>query len=236
MCRHQQLWCSRVWSCGSDCKRVVEAAWRGFNVQVSEGESNLEALGYSQDPLLQQVGAVGLRVPGGVDLPVHLWLWADQPQAATCRQAQQAGQKVYKQRVWTVYQIYWSGPKSLMKATPTTIAAVKHRRGFIYGRLGRIHSSKNWTLLHLIVQMTNSQRKSLYYGQISELGKNFKQTSTCMWDKQISFQFNRNSPGDEGNPSHPASAAENQLVGSWAAAGANPSPTNEALTPQSPLL
>lgn len=65
---------SRVWSCGSDCKRVVEAAWRGFNVHVSEGESNLEALGYGQDPLLLQVGAVGLRVLGGVDLPVHLRL------------------------------------------------------------------------------------------------------------------------------------------------------------------
>lgn len=29
-----------------------------------------------------------------------------------------------------------------MKATPTTIAAVKHGRGFIYGRLGWINSSK----------------------------------------------------------------------------------------------
>lgn len=62
-----------------------------------------------------------------------------------------------------------------MKATPTTIAAVKHGRGFIYGRLGLINSSKKRTLIYLIVQMTNSQIERLEYGQISELGKKYKQ-------------------------------------------------------------
>lgn len=78
-------------SCSSDCEWVVEAAWRGLDVQVSEGEPNLEALRNSQDPLLQQIGAVGLRVLGGDNIPIHQWLWADQPQA--CRQTQEPEKK-----------------------------------------------------------------------------------------------------------------------------------------------
>lgn len=46
--------------------------------------------------------------------------------------------------------------------------------------------------------MTNSLIKRLEYGQISELGKKYKQKSIRKWDKQISFKFHRNSPDDVG--------------------------------------
>lgn len=62
---------SYVLKYGSDCKRVVMAALRSFNVQVSEGESDLVALWHAEVPLLLQVGRVRLGVLGGLDLPMH---------------------------------------------------------------------------------------------------------------------------------------------------------------------
>lgn len=50
------------------------------------------------------------------------------------------------------------------------------------------------------------------------------------------FKFYLNSPDDVGETSHPVSAAAGSVSDSSAAAAVNPSPTNEALTPQSPLL
>lgn len=57
--------------CGSDCKGVVMAACRSFNVQVCEGESDMVALWYTEVPLLLQVGRVRLRILGGLDMPMH---------------------------------------------------------------------------------------------------------------------------------------------------------------------
>lgn len=43
----------------------------GFDVQVCEGQADLEALGHGEVPLSQQVGGVRVRVERGLDLSVH---------------------------------------------------------------------------------------------------------------------------------------------------------------------
>lgn len=75
------VYTSYVLKCGSDCKGVVMAAWRSFNVQVGEGESDLVALGHTEVPLPLQVGRVRPGILRRLHLPMHERLRVWQPPA-----------------------------------------------------------------------------------------------------------------------------------------------------------
>ncbi len=84
---------------GSDRQRVLITAWRGFHIQMCEGQLDLVALWNPDVPLLQQVGRVRTGILRRLDLPVRYRLRVGQLPAFTHWQTQNPEIIVHKQRV-----------------------------------------------------------------------------------------------------------------------------------------
>lgn len=84
----------------SDCKWVVVAVVWSFDVQVCEGEPDLEALWHAQVPLLQRIWGIRLGILRRMDLPMHHSVWVSQGETLTHQHIRK--EPAWKQEVWSV--------------------------------------------------------------------------------------------------------------------------------------
>lgn len=90
------------------------AVCRSLDVQVCKGQSDLEALGHAQVPLLLQVVGVRLGVLGRLDLSIHLGLGLQQRPAHAHHHMHKAGE-ISKQREFDLF-ISWLCAEPLVQS------------------------------------------------------------------------------------------------------------------------